>query len=250
MACSAQRGAGRGLGGHSCRRAEGAVRDARGSSNSPASPFLAAGTAARARGLGVGRSSNFTRHPPTPEPSCDARIAVPTPSPDHNGEPRSADAACRTGQAAERRLPGACILPRRHPFNGPIATDLFSSSLTATRMPAHCSASVPIAPTNSSSHFKRVVSYARPSDYAAGAATAAAGPALLTLWERVAPSYVGRGGFPPIMRLTVGVGAIAGFLTFYNRSTCTAPAPRQCQVPLLISSCRPLLRCHGKQAGD
>ncbi|EOD46277.1 putative nadh-ubiquinone oxidoreductase 21 kda protein [Neofusicoccum parvum UCRNP2] len=71
---------------------------------------------------------------------------------------------------------------------------------------------------DSDPHFKRVVAYARPSDYATGAATAAGGPALLALWERVAPSYVGRGGFSPIMRLTVGVGAVAGFLTVYNRS--------------------------------
>lgn len=90
-------------------------------------------------------------------------------------------------------------------------------------MPAYRPASHPIAAADSSSHFKRVIGYARPSDYAAGAATAAAGPALLSLWERVAPSYVGRGGFPPIMRVTVGIGAVAGFLTVYNRSICTAP---------------------------
>ncbi|KAL0265149.1 hypothetical protein SLS55_001109 [Diplodia seriata] len=71
---------------------------------------------------------------------------------------------------------------------------------------------------DSDPHFKRVIGYARPSDYGTGAATAAAGPALLAVVERVSPSYVGRGGFPPIMRLTVGIGAVAGFLTVYNRS--------------------------------
>lgn len=70
-------------------------------------------------------------------------------------------------------------------------------------------------------HFKRVVRYARPSDYATGATTAAAGPALLFLMERIAPSYVGRGGFAPIMRLCSAVGISAGFLIFYQSSTRT-----------------------------
>lgn len=69
-----------------------------------------------------------------------------------------------------------------------------------------------------SSHFKRVVKYARPSDYAAGAVSTIAGPALLLLWERIAPSHVGKGGFAPILRLTTAVSAGAGFLLFYNRS--------------------------------
>jgi hypothetical protein len=67
-------------------------------------------------------------------------------------------------------------------------------------------------------HFKRVVKYARPSDYAVGATAAAAGPGLMLLWERVSPSYVGKGGFAPIMRLTGVIGVGAGFLMFYQRS--------------------------------
>jgi hypothetical protein len=67
-------------------------------------------------------------------------------------------------------------------------------------------------------HFKRVIAYARPSDYAWGAATAAAGPGLMLTWEKFAPSYVGKGGFAPIMRLTGVIGLGAGFLTFYQRS--------------------------------
>ena len=67
-------------------------------------------------------------------------------------------------------------------------------------------------------HFKRVLKYARPSDYAQGAATTACGPALMLLWERVAPSYVGRGGFAPIMRLTSFISLGAGFLVFYQQS--------------------------------
>lgn len=69
-----------------------------------------------------------------------------------------------------------------------------------------------------SSHFKRVVKYARPSDYAAGAASTIAGPGLLLLWERIAPSHVGKGGFAPVLRLTTAISAGAGFLLFYNRS--------------------------------
>ncbi|KAH0541490.1 hypothetical protein FGG08_004031 [Glutinoglossum americanum] len=72
---------------------------------------------------------------------------------------------------------------------------------------------------DSDPHFKRVLRYARPSDYAAGAATAAAGPALLFLMERISPSMVGRGGFAPIMRLCSAIGLSAGFLIFYQSST-------------------------------
>ncbi|OCL07786.1 hypothetical protein AOQ84DRAFT_52720 [Glonium stellatum] len=67
-------------------------------------------------------------------------------------------------------------------------------------------------------HFKRVVSYARPSDWAVGAALSAGGPALMLWWEKVSPSYVGRGGFAPIMRLSGAVGLTAGFLMVYSRS--------------------------------
>jgi hypothetical protein len=72
--------------------------------------------------------------------------------------------------------------------------------------------------TDCDRHIKRVIGYARPSDYAVGAATAAAGPGLMLLWERVSPSLVGKGGFAPIMRLSGVIGLGAGFLTFYQRS--------------------------------
>ncbi|KAI9793451.1 MAG: hypothetical protein M1835_007250 [Candelina submexicana] len=67
-------------------------------------------------------------------------------------------------------------------------------------------------------HIKRVLKYTRPGDYAVATATAAAGPGLMLLWERIAPSYVGKGGFPPIMRLTGAVSLTAGFLMLYQRS--------------------------------
>ncbi|PPJ58572.1 hypothetical protein CBER1_06674 [Cercospora berteroae] len=71
---------------------------------------------------------------------------------------------------------------------------------------------------DSDPHFKRVVGYARPSDYASGAALAAAGPALMYWFERISPSEVGRGGFAQIMRLQGAVGVAAGFFYFYSRS--------------------------------
>ncbi|KAL8843067.1 MAG: hypothetical protein Q9176_002370 [Flavoplaca citrina] len=71
---------------------------------------------------------------------------------------------------------------------------------------------------DSDPHIRRVLRYARREDYAVGAATAAAGPGLMLVWERFAPSYVGKGGFAPIMRLAGVIGLTAGFLQFYNRS--------------------------------
>ncbi|KAI2605117.1 NADH-ubiquinone oxidoreductase 21 kDa subunit [Hypoxylon fragiforme] len=67
-------------------------------------------------------------------------------------------------------------------------------------------------------HFKRVVGYARPSDYLHGTIAAAGGPGLLWTMEKFAPSQVGRGGFARAMRLAGVIGAIGGFLYFYQRS--------------------------------
>ena len=72
-------------------------------------------------------------------------------------------------------------------------------------------------------HIKRVIRYARPSDYARGAAFSLVPPALMLTWEKFAPSYVGRGGFAPIMRLTAAIGLAGGFLHVYQlscRKTC------------------------------
>lgn len=69
-------------------------------------------------------------------------------------------------------------------------------------------------------HFKRVMRYARPSDYAHGAVAAAAGPGLLLTMERFAPSYVGKGGFAQAMRLGGFLGLAGGFIYFYQRSCC------------------------------
>ncbi|KAL1864656.1 hypothetical protein VTK73DRAFT_5740 [Phialemonium thermophilum] len=67
-------------------------------------------------------------------------------------------------------------------------------------------------------HFKRVIRYARPSDYVHGAVAAAAGPGILLAMEKFAPSHVGRGGFARAMRLTGFIGLCGGFIYFYQRS--------------------------------
>ncbi|MCJ1226276.1 hypothetical protein MMC12_002926 [Toensbergia leucococca] len=71
---------------------------------------------------------------------------------------------------------------------------------------------------DSDPHFKRVIKYARTSDYLDGGISAACGPGLMLLWEKIAPSYVGRGGFASIMRLTGAISITGGFIIFYSRS--------------------------------
>lgn len=44
------------------------------------------------------------------------------------------------------------------------------------------------------------------------------GPLFMLTTERYAPSFVGKGGFPPILRLSVAIGAVAGLGLVYQRS--------------------------------
>lgn len=44
---------------------------------------------------------------------------------------------------------------------------------------------------------------------------------MLYYMEKFSPSQVGRGGFAQAMRLTGVIGAIGGFLYYYQRSTST-----------------------------
>ncbi|KAK5680164.1 hypothetical protein LTS10_007091 [Elasticomyces elasticus] len=71
---------------------------------------------------------------------------------------------------------------------------------------------------DSDPHFRRVIAYARPSDYLAGTIFAAFPPAAMLLMERMSPSEVGKGGFSSIMRLTGGLGLASGFYLLYSRS--------------------------------
>ncbi|KAI9795601.1 MAG: hypothetical protein M1833_006922 [Piccolia ochrophora] len=71
---------------------------------------------------------------------------------------------------------------------------------------------------DSDPHFKRVIKYARPGDYLYGIAMSGIGPSLMLFWERVSPSYVGKGGFASVMRLTGLISVTGGFLLFYQKS--------------------------------
>lgn len=80
--------------------------------------------------------------------------------------------------------------------------------------------------TNTSQrHFKRVVAYTRPSDWLTGAAVGALSPALMMYWEKVSPSFVGKGGFAPVMRMSVAAGITGGFIFAYSRTCCTLWMP-------------------------
>ncbi|KAJ5605064.1 hypothetical protein N7510_010218 [Penicillium lagena] len=72
---------------------------------------------------------------------------------------------------------------------------------------------------DSDPHLRRVFGYARPSDYAVAGGMASVSPIAFWVMERVSPSYVGRGGFPPVMRLATAIGLIGGLHIFYQRST-------------------------------
>ena len=75
------------------------------------------------------------------------------------------------------------------------------------------------------SHFKRVIGYARTSDYVVGGLAALSGPGLMYAVEKFAPSHAGRGAFPKIMRLAGAIGITGGFLIFYQRSIRTLLTP-------------------------
>ncbi|CAO3691268.1 hypothetical protein G6F70_004074 [Rhizopus microsporus] len=67
-------------------------------------------------------------------------------------------------------------------------------------------------------HFSRVVSYFRPSDYAAWAAGTAAAPALLLGMEKMNPVGSARSLRMPL-RLATVFGAVGGFLYAYQCSS-------------------------------
>lgn len=68
----------------------------------------------------------------------------------------------------------------------------------------------------------RVLRYARTSDYITGAVAAAFGPAAILTLEKFAPSHVGKGGLPKILRLAGALGITSGFLIYYQRSASTS----------------------------
>ncbi|CAO1625673.1 unnamed protein product [Parajaminaea phylloscopi] len=68
-------------------------------------------------------------------------------------------------------------------------------------------------------HFKRVVSYFRPSDYVAWASATAAFPSALYLMEMFDPTKPPRGGMRAAVRLSTFLGACGGFLFAYQNSS-------------------------------
>lgn len=79
---------------------------------------------------------------------------------------------------------------------------------------------------------------------------AAAGPGLMYTWERVAPSYVGKGGFASAMRLNAVVGLIGGFGFLYARSIRLQPLPPRSQEMLTRKRRRAILWVHREQTGN
>ncbi|KAF2644901.1 hypothetical protein P280DRAFT_466164 [Massarina eburnea CBS 473.64] len=67
-------------------------------------------------------------------------------------------------------------------------------------------------------HFSRVLRYTRPSDWLYGAGVGALSPGLMLYWEKISPSFVGKGGFAPIMRLSCALGATGCFVFAYSRT--------------------------------
>jgi hypothetical protein len=68
-------------------------------------------------------------------------------------------------------------------------------------------------------HFSRVLGYMRPNDYLLAGSAAAAGPVLLTMWDKVDPSKAAA-GIRSAVRLTGFLGLCGGFLLAYQNSSC------------------------------
>jgi len=81
--------------------------------------------------------------------------------------------------------------------------------------------STPFPLIDSDPHFKRVVGYFRPSDYATWLAGAAAFPGALYAYELSDTTYARRlpKGIMPAMRLATFLGFTGGFLLAYQSST-------------------------------
>ncbi|KAF7845645.1 hypothetical protein BT93_L1439 [Corymbia citriodora subsp. variegata] len=67
-------------------------------------------------------------------------------------------------------------------------------------------------------YWLRAFRYARPSDWAYGAGMASIAPIFMLTNERYAPSFAGKGAFPPVLRLSVATGIVAGLGLVYQSS--------------------------------
>lgn len=68
-------------------------------------------------------------------------------------------------------------------------------------------------------HFGRVLRYMRPNDYILWGSAALAGPATLTVWDRIDPSKAAA-GLRHAVRVTGFLGFCGGFLLAYQNSSC------------------------------
>jgi len=85
------------------------------------------------------------------------------------------------------------------------------------RPPKRANTDYPVIDTDP--HVKRAFRYARREDWLYGAGMAAVGPAFMLTTERYAPSFAGKGAFPPVFRLSCAMGLIAGTVMVWQRSS-------------------------------
>jgi hypothetical protein len=55
-----------------------------------------------------------------------------------------------------------------------------------------------------------------------GTGLAAIGPAFMLVTERYAPSFSGKGAFPPVFRLSIAMGVVGGLGMVYQTSCSTS----------------------------
>lgn len=79
-------------------------------------------------------------------------------------------------------------------------------------------------------HFRRVVSYMRPSDYVYWASATAAFPSTLYLMEQFDPTRASKLALRSAMRLGLLLGAGGGFLLAYQRSSCEYKQRRRIEL--------------------
>jgi hypothetical protein len=48
-------------------------------------------------------------------------------------------------------------------------------------------------------------------------------PGLMLYWEKISPSFVGKGGFAPVLRLSWAIGAAGTFIFAYSNTCRTFP---------------------------
>lgn len=79
---------------------------------------------------------------------------------------------------------------------------------------------------------------------------AAIGPAFIAVTERFAPSFSGRGAYPPMFRLSVAVGVVAGLgLVYQNSCSMINPTyPLWREAKELTHAYSEIPRCFGERA--